>query len=58
MIDGRTVQELTPGGRSAKEIELLWAYIASQLDRLARRRVAVQPTMTGFGRRPALVEAG
>jgi chromosome partitioning protein len=58
MIDGRTVQELTPGGRSAKEIELLWAYIASQLDRLARRRVAVQPTMAGFGRRPALVEVG
>jgi chromosome partitioning protein len=54
MIDGRTVQELAPSGRSAKEIALLWDYIAGQLDRQARRRVVVQPIGTGFGRRACL----
>jgi chromosome partitioning protein len=54
MIDGRTVQELAPGGRSAEEIALLWNDIAGQLDKQARRRVVVQPVVSGFGRRAAL----
>jgi chromosome partitioning protein len=57
MIDGRTVQELAPTGRSAKEIRELWDYIAQQLDRQARRRVDAQPIGTGFGRRASLEEA-
>ena len=54
MIDGRTVQELAPSGRSAKEIGLLWDYLAGQLDKQARRRVVVQPIGAGFGRRACL----
>ena len=54
MIDGRTVQELAPSGRSASEIGLLWDYIAGQLDKQARRRVVIQPLGTGFGRRASL----
>jgi chromosome partitioning protein len=54
MIDGRTVQELAPSGRSAQEIGVLWDYIAGQLDKQARRRVVVQPVVTGFGRRASL----
>ena len=31
MIDGRTVQELEPHGRSADEIRTLWKYVSTQL---------------------------
>ena len=31
MIDGRTVQELDPHGRSADEIRMLWKYVSTQL---------------------------
>lgn len=31
MIDGRTVQELDPHGRSADEIRALWKYVSTQL---------------------------
>lgn len=31
MIDGRTVQEIDPKGRSALEIESLWKYVSAQL---------------------------
>lgn len=31
MIDGRTVQELDPKGRSAEEIRLLWRYVSTQM---------------------------
>lgn len=31
MIDGRTVQEIDPKGRSAEEIGLLWKYVSTQL---------------------------
>lgn len=31
MIDGRTVQEIDPKGRSAEEIEKLWKYVSTQL---------------------------
>ena len=55
MIDGRTVQELAPEGRSAKEIALLWDYIAG-----TARQAGAAPGgpsnrwCTGFGRRASL----
>src|SRR6201989_710101 len=58
MIDGRTVMDLDPNCKSAKEIEALWVYIADRLERIFRRpvftpghvpRAARQPA--GFGRR-------
>ena len=39
MIDGRTVMEVNPGGRSAAEIEQLWAYVSDRLERNFRRTV-------------------
>jgi chromosome partitioning protein len=54
MIDGRTVCELEPQGRSAGEIRQLWDYIAGQLERRERQRVFHQPMMHGFGRRMPL----
>jgi len=65
MIDGRTVMEANPAGRSAQEIEQLWAYIADRLDKNYRRTVlnpmagpmAAGPLKDriegGFGRRAA-----
>ena len=54
MIDGRTTCELDPEGRSAKEIAVLWAYLAAQLDKLERRRVFQQQPQQSFGRRVSL----
>jgi chromosome partitioning protein len=55
MIDGRTAAEIDPEGRSAKEIRLLWDYVAAQLDKRERRRVFAQPQMPlAFGRRASL----
>ena len=55
MIDRRTTCELVPEGRSAKEIALLWEYVASQLDKRERRRVFQQPhPPLPFGRRASL----
>jgi chromosome partitioning protein len=58
MIDGRTVMDLDPKGRSAAEIEQLWAYISDRLERNFRRTVFTVPgnasgsrPATGFGRR-------
>lgn len=34
MIDGRTVQEIDPKGRSAEEIGLLWKYVYTQLRKI------------------------
>ena len=39
MIDGRTVMEVNPGGRSAAEIEQLWGYVSDRLERNFRRTV-------------------
>ncbi len=62
MIDGRTVMEVDPNGRSAKEVEDLWVYISDRLEKNFRRTVfsapggftghtaAVRPA-GGFGRR-------
>ncbi len=64
MIDGRTVMEIDPYGRSAQEMEQLWAYLNERLEKQFRRNVfagkqpgigggpAVRPT-GGFGRRVA-----
>lgn len=39
MIDGRTVMDFDPKGRSAQEIEQLWTYVADRLERNFRRTV-------------------
>ncbi|MFC0204243.1 AAA family ATPase [Novosphingobium soli] len=63
MIDGRTVMDVDPDGRSAQEIAILWDAVADRLDRNFRRTVfAAAPTgqplppgalrpAGGFGRR-------
>ncbi len=64
MIDGRTVMEANPGGKSAIEVEQLWSYVADRLERNFRRTVITMPnsavgplsqhvTGGGFGRRVA-----
>jgi chromosome partitioning protein len=64
MIDGRTVMEADPNGRSAAEVRELWTYIADRLEKNFRRTVFAAPTSVpstfgmqrpaaggGFGRR-------
>ena len=62
MIDGRTVMEVDPNGRSADEIRNLWTYISDRLEKNFRRTVFSAPAaasqqmpqarpMGGFGRR-------
>src|SRR5918993_5911601 len=62
MIDGRTVMEVDPNGRSANEVVELWDYISDRLEKQFRRtvfsapgniatQVAVPRPMGGFGRR-------
>ncbi|MGF7168988.1 chromosome partitioning protein [Sphingobium xanthum] len=59
MIDGRTVMDFDPNGKSAKEIEAIWAYIADRLERNFRRTVfspghaavVARQQQGGFGRR-------
>ena len=65
MIDGRTVMEVDPQGRSAQEIVHLWDYISDRLEKNFRRTIFAAPTMQmntpsgirpvggGFGRRVA-----
>ena len=66
MIDGRTVMECDPEGRSANEIRALWDYVSDRLEKNFRRTVFAAPTMSaqavpgsirplggGFGRRVA-----
>ena len=43
MIDGRTVMEVNPEGRSAMEIEQLWSYISDRLEKNFRRTVFTVP---------------
>jgi chromosome partitioning protein len=38
MIDGRVVSEVTPKGKSAAEVNELWAYLKSRLEKKERRR--------------------
>lgn len=65
MIDGRTVMEVDPNGKSAEEIRELWAYVADRLERNFRRTVFNAPgavaaapqlrgTAGGFGRKAAV----
>jgi chromosome partitioning protein len=61
MIDGRTVMEVDPKGRSAGEIVNLWSYIWDRLEKNFRRTVFAAPSVgapvlaprpaNGFGRR-------
>jgi len=61
MIDGRTVMEVDPKGKSAAEVTALWAYISDRLEKNFRRTVFSVPTApaaygqrsatSGFGRR-------
>ena len=64
MIDGRTVMEVDPNGRSAREVTELWDYVADRLEKNFRRTVfsapgapTAHPAMPrpigGFGRRVA-----
>ncbi len=63
MIDGRTVMEVNPNGKSAAEIEDLWDYISDRLEKNFRRTVfqhqATQAKTTGhrggFGRKQVQV---
>ena len=41
MIDGRTVMETDPEGRSASEIKELWAYIADRLEKIEPAQTAL-----------------
>ncbi|MBS0505238.1 MAG: ParA family protein [Proteobacteria bacterium] len=60
MIDGRTVMEVDPNGRSAQEVTGLWDYISDRLEKNFRRTVFSVPGAAGqsasrgaggFGRR-------
>lgn len=62
MIDGRTVMEVDPNGRSAGEVRELWTYISDRLEKNFRRTVFSAPGVGaapgfqrsvggGFGRR-------
>jgi chromosome partitioning protein len=62
MIDGRTVMEVDPNSKSAKEVEELWEYIADRLEKNFRRTIFSAPQqgyahpssarpVGGFGRR-------
>lgn len=62
MIDGRTVMEVDGNGRSAREVEALWEYVADRLEKNFRRTVFTVPAAAGapvrapapgFGRRVA-----
>src|SRR5690606_26416563 len=43
MIDGRTVMEVDPQGRSSQEIQQLWSYISDRLEKNFRRTVFSSP---------------
>jgi chromosome partitioning protein len=63
MIDGRTVMEIEPDGKSAQEIVELWTYVADRLEKNFRRTVFNAPgqhvptpaarAAGGFGRKAA-----
>ncbi len=49
MIDGRTVMEVDPHGRSAEEVTELWRYISDRLEKNFRRTVFAAPAAGGAG---------
>ncbi|MES2058238.1 MAG: ParA family protein [Pseudomonadota bacterium] len=55
MIDGRTVMEVDPNGRSSQEVQALWSYISDRLEKNFRRTVFAAPqAVNGYGQqRPA-----
>ena len=53
MIDGRTVMEVDPKGKSAAEVEALWTYLADRLEKNFRRTVFAMPSAPGLVGRPA-----
>jgi chromosome partitioning protein len=59
MIDGRTVTECNPKGKSAQEIAELWTYLATRLAKLEPRPVLAPlwPERPVFGRNEASPEA-
>ncbi|MEH6702873.1 MAG: ParA family protein, partial [Parasphingorhabdus sp.] len=44
-IDGRTVMEVDPKGRSAQEVIHLWDYISDRLEKNFRRTIFSAPAM-------------
>jgi chromosome partitioning protein len=53
MIDGRTVMETDPRGKSAAEVAGLWAYIYDRLEKNFRRTVFAAPAQPSqFGQAP------
>jgi chromosome partitioning protein len=54
MIDGRTVMEVDPKGKSAAEVGALWTYVYDRLEKNFRRTVFTPPTPSNhFAARPA-----
>ena len=53
MIDGRTVMEVDPNGKSAAEVRALWTYVSDRLEKNYRRTIFAVPntTPTGFAQR-------
>ncbi len=53
MIDGRTVMEANPSGKSANEVTTLWSYIEDRIKRLPMKAQfkSVQSPRAGFGNR-------
>lgn len=49
MIDGRTVMEVDPKGKSAQEVATLWTYISDRLEKNFRRTVFSVPSAGGAG---------
>lgn len=43
MIDGRTVMEVDPNGKSSQEVQSLWSYISDRLEKNFRRTVFSAP---------------
>jgi chromosome partitioning protein len=55
MIDGRTVMETDPKGKSAAEVAQLWNYVSDRLEKNFRRTVFSVPStpVSQFGARPS-----
>jgi chromosome partitioning protein len=58
MIDGRTVMEVDPTGRSAQEVGELWNYISDRLEKNFRRTVFAAPGVPNAGLSPRPMQAG
>ena len=54
MIDGRTVQEIDPKGRSAAEMAELWEFLKAQMAKSTKARIEGR----GMKNKPAELSAG